>query len=116
LMDSVQTARVSARSAGFSSKTVRQPDVLNRQLQLVQNLVLVHATQGDFRSRDQAQVGVFQAIDLRLRSARDEADPLQHFIPCNIRGDDRRVSLSNQNAHRVLNQCQLQKNGVILQK
>ena len=61
-------ARVAARRAGLGAEAVRQADVLQRQLRLVEDLVAVHAAQRDLGRADQAQVGVLDRVDLpRLR-------------------------------------------------
>ena len=61
LMDAVQAAGVAAGSAGLGAEAVRQADVLHRQLQLVEDLVAVHAAERDLGRGDQAQVGVGDA-------------------------------------------------------
>ena len=65
LVDAVQAARVPAGSPGLGAETMRQADVLDRQVQLVEDLVAVHAAQRDLGRGDQAQVGVGEAVDLR---------------------------------------------------
>ena len=47
LVDPVQPPAGPARRAGLGAEAVRQPDVLDGQLALVQHLVGVHAAQGD---------------------------------------------------------------------
>ena len=67
LVDAVQAARVAARRPGLGAEAVRQADVLERQSRLVEDLVAVHAAERDLGRGDQAQVGVGDAVDLRLR-------------------------------------------------
>ena len=81
-----------------------QADVLQRQLGQVENLVAVHAAERDFSRRDQAKVGVRQAVDLGLRPTRDEADPFQHIDARHVRRDDRRIAFAQQHAESVLDE------------
>ena len=66
LVDAVEPAAGPARGAGLGAEAVRQPDVLDRQRGLVEDLVGVHPAQGDLGGADQAQVGVLDRVDLRL--------------------------------------------------
>ena len=61
LVDAVQAARVAARGAGLGAEAVRQADVLQRQLPLVEDLVAVHAAQRDL-GRARSGTGRVSAI------------------------------------------------------
>jgi hypothetical protein len=75
----------------------------------------VHTAQRDFRSRDQAQVGVGDAVNLCLLAARNEADALQHLDPRHIRRDYRCVSAAGEQAHGILDQRYFQQGTFILE-
>ena len=77
LVNAIQPAAGPAGGAGLGAEAMRQPDVLDRQVRLVEDLVGEHSAQRDLGGADQAEVGVFDRIDLRLVPARREPDPLQ---------------------------------------
>lgn len=76
----------------------------------------MHAAERDFRRGDEAQVAVLDAVNLRLRPARDEADALQHLDTGHVWCDHRHVALIGQRAHRVLHKGQFQQGGLALQE
>src|SRR5262249_34527855 len=78
LVHAIQAARVTTGSAGLRAEAMRQADILQRKLELVQDLITQHAAEGDLRGGDQAEVCVFQAVDLRLGPPRNETDPFEH--------------------------------------
>ena len=114
-MDAVKPARVPPGRAGLGAEAVRQADVLDRQLQFVEDLVAVHAAERDLGRGDEAQVGVRQAVDLRLRAARHEADAFEHLDAGHVRRDDRRVALFQERLQGVLHQGQFQQHRLVLE-
>ena len=100
---------------GFRAKTVRDAGPFERQRFDRQNLVLEHAPQRDLGRRDQRQVGVLDGVNLRLRPARQKADPLQDFIPSEVRRREQREPLAEQFLDRVLNEGQFQQDGLVLE-
>ncbi len=77
LVDAVKPAAGPAGGAGLGPEAMRQPDVLDGQVRLVEDLVGVHSAQRDLGGADQAEVGVLDRVDLRFDPARREPDPLQ---------------------------------------
>ena len=67
LVDAVEPPAGPARRAGLGAEAVREADVLDRQLGLVEDLVGVHPAEGDLGGADQAEVGVLDRVDLGLR-------------------------------------------------
>ena len=65
-----------------------------RQIFRIDRLVGEESAQRDLGRRHQAQVAAFDAIDLRLRPAGNEADALQHFVAGQVgRGHGRETFL-----------------------
>src|SRR5207302_1175460 len=83
---------------------------------LIQDLVAMHATEGNLRRGDQAEVRVLEAVDLSFRPARNETDSFEHFAPGHVRRDDRRIALADQDAHGVLHERQLQQDRLIFEE
>ena len=77
LVDAVQPLARPARRAGLGAEAVREADVLQGQVGLVEDLVGVHPAQRDLGGADQAEVGVLDRVDLRLRPPGREADPFE---------------------------------------
>ena len=88
----------------------------NRQLLRLQNRVAQQSAQRDFGRGDQTQIGPLDAVNLRFRSARNEADPAQNLVPRQIRRNRRRKALANQLVDRVLLQRQLHQHRVVFEK
>ena len=95
---------------------MRQPDVFHGQVGLVEDLVREHAAQSDLGGADQAQVGVFDRINLRFITARREPDPLQDIITGQVGRDDGSEPGVDQFSQRELLQCQIEQNGVVLEE
>ena len=88
-MDAVQPLAGPAARAGLGAEAVREADILDGQLRLVEHLVGVHAAQGDLGRADQAQVRILDGVDLGLGPARREADAFQDLVAGQVRRDDR---------------------------
>ena len=97
-------------------KQCERPDVLDRQVRLVQDLVGEHSAQGDLGGADQAEVGVLDRIDLRLDPARREPDPLQDTIAGQVGRDDGREPGVDQFSQGELLECQVEEDGVVLEE
>ena len=76
LMDAKQPARGPAVRAGFGAEAMADAAELERQLLLLKHLPGHQPAQGNLGRGHQAQVGVFDAVDLRLRPPGNEADAL----------------------------------------
>ena len=116
LVDAVKPAAGPAGGAGLGAEAVRQPDVLDRQLALVEDLVGVHAAQGDLGGADQAQVGVLDRVDLRLGPSGREADPFQDTVAGQVGRDDRREPGGDQFSEGELLKGQVEQHGVVLEE
>ena len=80
------------------------------------DLAGVQAAERDLGRGDQVQVVVLDAVDLRLRPARNEADALQHVAAGQVGRDHRREAFAHEQLDRVLLQRQLQQHGLVLQE
>ena len=90
LVHAIKAAAGPAGGPRFGAETVREPDVLERQVGLGEDIVGVHPAQRDLGGADQAQVAVLDRIDLRLLAAGGEPDALQDIITGQVGRDDRR--------------------------
>ena len=80
LVDAINAARGAAVGAGLRAETVAQAADLDRQPLGVNNLLGQPAAERDLGRGDQAQVAIFNAVNLRFRTTRDEADAFEHLI------------------------------------
>src|SRR5262249_28278901 len=64
LMNAVQSPGVTARRPRLRAEAMRKANIFEGQLLLLQDLVAVHAAQGNLGSGDQAQVGICNAVNL----------------------------------------------------
>ena len=86
---------------------------------LVEDLVLVHAAEGDLGGGDQAQVGVGDRVHLpgvRVRVAGHEADAFEHLDAGEVRRDDRREPGLHRRLHGVLHEGDFEQRGLVLEE
>ena len=93
LMHAVEPLARLTRGPRLGPEAVRYAYILNWKAGLVDGLPRVHPAQGDLGGADERQVGLFDRIDLRLRAARVEADPLRMVFRARS-GGDRRESVA----------------------
>ena len=67
LVHAVEALALAAVRAGLGAEAVREAGVLHRQRLLVEDLVREEPAERDLGRADQAQVGVRDRVDLRLR-------------------------------------------------
>ena len=87
---------------------------LDRQLRHFEDLARQQPAERDFRGGHEAQVAVGDAVDLRFRTARNIADPLQDFVARQVRRNRGRKTLAAQHVQGVSLQRQFQQHGVVL--
>ena len=80
------------------------------------DLAGVQAAERDLGRRHQVEIVILDAVDLRLRPARNEADAFQHVAAGQVGRDHRREAFANQEVHRVLLQREFQQRGFVLQE
>ena len=76
----------------------------------------VQAAERDLGRGDEIQIEVLDAVDLRLRPARDEADACQDLAAGQVGRDRRREAFLHQQVDRVLLQRQFQQHRFVLQE
>ena len=96
LMHAIQAARGAAGGAGFGAVAMADAAELDRQFFGFDDLAGVEAAERDLGRGDEIQIVIFDAVDLRFRSARDEAEPLQHFAAGQVGRDHRREAFADQ--------------------
>ncbi len=92
------------------------PQSFERQRLGVDGLPGQHAAQGDLGRGHQAQVAVFDAVDLRFRPAGNVADAGQDVVAGQVGRGHRRKALAHQHVDRVALQGQLQQHGLVLEE
>ena len=115
-MDPVQTTAGPAGCARLGAEAMRQTDVPDRQLALVQQLIRVHPPQGDLGGAHQAEIGVLDRVDLGLDASGRESDPLQDLITGQVGGDDGGKPGLHEVPDRELLESQVQEHGVVLEE
>ena len=115
-MHAIQPAGRPAVGAGLGAEAMADAAVLERQSLFFQDLVGQHAAQRDLGRGHQAQVAVGDAVDLRLRAARHEADALQDFVAGQVGRDRRRETFADQQVDGVALQGQVEQHGVVLEE
>ena len=89
LVNAVDAARGPAVGTRLGAEAVADAAQLDRQRIGVERLVGVEPAERDLRGPDQAEFGVFDAVDLRLRPARQETDAVQNPILGEVGRDER---------------------------
>ena len=115
-MDSIQSLARPTRRAGLGAEAVRDPDVLQRQRGLVEDVIGVHPAEGNLGRADQTKVGVLDGVDLRLGPARVESDPFEDRDPGEVGGCDRSKPGLDQRVERELLKRQVKQHGVVLEE
>ena len=115
-MHAIQPAGRPAVGAGFGAVAMADAAVFERQAVFFQHLVGQQAAERDLGRGHEAQVAVGDAIDLRFRAARREADALQNFVAGQIGRDRRREAFADQQVDGIALQRQFEQHGVVLEK
>ena len=116
LVNAIESARGATRGARFRTEAVADAAELQRELLRVDRLVGEKSAEGDFRRRDEAQVGIFDRIDLRFVPARNVTGSLKDAVLRQVGGDRRDKTLLDEFVHGELFERQFQQNGFVLQE
>ena len=102
--------------AGFRAEAVGEAGVFEGQRGGVEDLVFLRAAQRDLGRGDEAQVAVFDRINLRFGPAGQKADPRKHFVPGQVGRGEEREAVGPQFLQRELHEAQLQQHGLVLEE
>mmetsp|Transcript_6873 Transcript_6873/g.25005 ORF Transcript_6873/g.25005 Transcript_6873/m.25005 type:complete len:280 (-) Transcript_6873:614-1453(-) len=108
LMQSIHTASLRTRSSSFGTEAMTERSHLDGKLSFVDNLIHVDTTKKQFRGTRHAQVGVFNAIDLRVFRSRLETALFNHATTNHVWHHHRLESFAHDLGKRPVNQRQLQ--------